>query len=149
MSDYYQLLGVPRAASQKDIRSAYRSLARQYHPDVNGGEKTSEEKFKQINEAYGVLSDPEKRRKYDRYGDNWARSDQMDQAAARAGRGGGFQWSSMDSDDPFSAFSVDGGSIFDGLFGNTRREVRRRKSPTSTSNKSCKSCLTRWAMFTS
>ena len=90
MSDYYQLLGVPRTASQKDIRSAYRGLARQYHPDVNGGEKASEEKFKQINEAYSVLSDQEKRRKYDRHGDNWAHSDQMDEAAARARRGGGF-----------------------------------------------------------
>ena len=129
MSDYYQLLGVPRTASQKDIRSAYRSLARRFHPDVNGGEKTSEEKFKQINEAYSVLSDQEKRRKYDRYGDNWAHSDQMDEAAARARHGRGFQRTGMDSNDPFSAFGVDGGSIFEGLFGNVRQQVRRPKSP--------------------
>ena len=128
MSDYYQLLGVPRTASQKDIRSAYRSLARQFHPDVNAGEKASEEKFKEINEAYSVLSDQEKRRKYDRYGDNWAHSDQMDEAA-RARHGGGFQWANTDGNDPFSAFGVDTGSIFEGLFGNVRREVRRPKSP--------------------
>ena len=54
MADFYETLGVPRNASQKDIRQAYRSMARQYHPDVNGGEKTSEEKFKQLNEAYSV-----------------------------------------------------------------------------------------------
>ncbi|HAI07711.1 MAG TPA: molecular chaperone DnaJ, partial [Dehalococcoidia bacterium] len=71
MADFYETLGVPRNASQKDIRQAYRSMARQYHPDVNGGEKTSEEKFKQINEAYSVLSDASKRRRYDRHGENW------------------------------------------------------------------------------
>ena len=128
MSDYYQLLGVPRTASQKDIRSAYRSLARQFHPDVNAGEKASEEKFKEINEAYSVLSDQDKRRKYDRYGDNWAHSDQMDEAAARAGHGGGFQWTGAGGDDPFSAFGVEGGGIFDGLFGNVRQRVRRPRS---------------------
>ena len=129
MSDYYQILGVPRTADQKDIRSAYRRLARQYHPDVNGGEKTSEEKFKQINEAYSVLSDQEKRRKYDRYGDNWAHSDQMDEAATRARHGGGFQWTGMEGNDPSSAFGVDGAGIFEGLFGNVRQRVHRPKSP--------------------
>ena len=66
--NYYDLLGVAQDASDKDIRQAYRKLARQYHPDVNPGDASAEEKFKQINEAHGVLSDADKRSKYDKYG---------------------------------------------------------------------------------
>jgi molecular chaperone DnaJ len=66
--DYYELLGVPRKASQKDIRQAYRKLARKYHPDLNPGDKSAEEKFKQIQEAYDVLSDSKKRQAYDQFG---------------------------------------------------------------------------------
>ena len=73
MPGYYDVLGLSRKASEKDVRQAYRKLAREHHPDVNRGDKASEEKFKQINEAYGVLSDPEKRQKYDKYGDDWAK----------------------------------------------------------------------------
>ena len=65
--DYYEILGVPKNASSEDIKSAFRKLARQYHPDVSK-EANAEEKFKEINEAYGVLSDPEKRRRYDQFG---------------------------------------------------------------------------------
>ena len=113
MADFYDILGVPRNASQKDIRQGYRGMARQFHPDVNGGEKTSEEKFKQINEAYSVLSDENKRRRYDRHGDNWANSERIEEAAR--GRRGGFRWSGQGGNDSVS-FSGMGGSIFEGLF---------------------------------
>lgn len=69
--DYYKLLGVGRKVSQQEIRKAYRELARKYHPDVNPNDKLSEERFKDIQEAYAVLSDPEKRKMYDRLGSNW------------------------------------------------------------------------------
>src|SRR5260370_38945564 len=66
--DYYKTLGVPRNASEADIKSAYRKLARKHHPDVNPNNKDAEVKFKEINEAYQVISDPEKRKKYDELG---------------------------------------------------------------------------------
>ena len=93
-ANYYDLLGVARDASDKDIRQAYRKLARQYHPDVNPGDSGAEDKFKQINEAHEVLSDQEKRRKYDKYGDRWMHADQIEEAEAQArNRGrGGFQF---------------------------------------------------------
>jgi curved DNA-binding protein len=69
--DYYEVLGIPRTATDEQIRKEYRKLARKHHPDVNPGDKSAEEKFKEINEAYQVLSDPEKRKKYDELGPNW------------------------------------------------------------------------------
>jgi DnaJ-class molecular chaperone len=69
--DYYEVLGVNKSASEADIKSAFRKQARKYHPDVNPGDKSAEEKFKEINEAYEVLSDPEKRQRYDQLGQNW------------------------------------------------------------------------------
>ncbi|MFW6414973.1 MAG: DnaJ C-terminal domain-containing protein [Thermodesulfobacteriota bacterium] len=76
--DYYQILGVSRNASQQEINKAYKKLARQYHPDFNPDDKESEKKFKEINEAYNVLKDPEKRKKYDHLGANWEHGQNFD-----------------------------------------------------------------------
>ncbi len=80
--DYYALLGIKRDASDKDIRQAYRRLARRHHPDVNRGDPSASDRFKEINEAYQVISDPETRRKYDRYGENWKNADRIAQQEA-------------------------------------------------------------------
>jgi len=80
--DYYQVLGVARDADSKAIKRAYRKLARQYHPDVNQNDKIAEEHFKQVNEAYEVLSDPDKRKKYDRFGVDWPRYEQAGMGGA-------------------------------------------------------------------
>jgi len=74
--DYYQILGLNKSASKEDIKKAYRKLARKYHPDVNPEEKAAEEKFREINEAHEVLSDPEKRKKYDQFGSKWQQYEQ-------------------------------------------------------------------------
>lgn len=89
--DYYKVMGVAKDASEKDIKSAYRKLARKLHPDVNPNDKTAEQKFKQVNEAYEVLSDPEKRKKYDALGANWKDYENY-QRGGGAGGGAPFSW---------------------------------------------------------
>ena len=124
--NYYDTLGVPRSAGDKDIRKAYRRLARQHHPDVNPGDKSAEARFKEINAAYEVLSDTEKRRKYDRYGDQWQYADQIEQAQRQSagrrsfGRGGSFDPGDVN-------LGGDLGDLFQGIFrGFGRRPARQR-----------------------
>jgi curved DNA-binding protein len=88
--DYYSTLGVAKTATQKEIKAAYRKLARKHHPDVNQGDKSAETRFKEINEAHEVLGDPEKRKKYDELGANWRQYEQAASQGARGGAGGGF-----------------------------------------------------------
>jgi curved DNA-binding protein len=120
--DYYTVLGVSRSASEKDIKTAYRKLARKHHPDVNPGDKKSEAQFKEIGEAYSVLSDPEKRKKYDRWGHDWEKIEQAQAAGANfRGRPGStsYTWSSSGGDAPggFNFESDDLGGLFEQLFG--------------------------------
>ncbi|HSK10392.1 MAG TPA: DnaJ C-terminal domain-containing protein [Vicinamibacterales bacterium] len=134
--DYYQTLGVAKTATEKEIKQAYRKLARKFHPDVNPGDKTAEGRFKEINEAYEVLGDPDKRRKYDELGANWRQYEQAQQAgqgapwqwAPAGGAGGGYRTINEDElrdmfggENPFSDF-------FNAFFGGGRPEGRRTRS---------------------
>lgn len=104
--DYYEVLGIPKTATEAEIKKAFRTTAKKYHPDMHPGDKECEEKFKEAQEAYAVLSDPEKRRQYDQFG----------HAAFDGGAGGagGFDFSGMDMGDIF-------GDIFGDFFGGGRR----------------------------
>jgi len=122
---YYDVLGLKRDASEKEIKAAYRRLARKHHPDVNPGDKTAEARFKEINRAYEVLSDPEKRAKYDRYGENWEQAEAFEKA--RAAYGGGPQGFSFDLNDLFRRGGRGGGfeDILGGIFGGMGRRPMR------------------------
>src|SRR6188768_700433 len=94
--DYYKVLGVEKNASDKDIKNAYRKMARKYHPDLNPNDAEANKKFQELNEANEVLSDPEKRKKYDKYGENWQHGEAYEQQArqqqqSRRSYGGGGQ----------------------------------------------------------
>src|SRR5215831_6338170 len=113
-TDYYELLGVSRKASTKDIRAAFRKLARKYHPDLNPGDKAAEEKFKQLQEAYDVLSDSKKRQMYDQYGfysENVPTGD-YGQGAGAGAPGVNFDFGGFD----FGGAGESGGSSFRDLF---------------------------------
>jgi curved DNA-binding protein len=143
--DYYRTLGVEKQASETDIKRAYRELAKKYHPDRNPGDKKAEDKFKEINEAYQVLSDPEKRSRYDRLGSAYSQWEQT------GGRPGGFNWDEWSNaprgnvrvgnlDDLFGdsgGFSDFFRTIFGGLGGMgaaPRRGAVRRASPAARQN---------------
>lgn len=124
--DYYKVLGLEKTASDKDIKNAYRKLARKYHPDLNPNDSEANKKFQQLNEANEVLSDPEKRKKYDKYGENWEHGEAYEQAQQQQrqqrsyGGGGGqaFDFEGFGSGDDFSDFFQ---SMFGGGAGRGRQ----------------------------
>lgn len=146
--DYYDVLGVPRSASEKEIRQAYRKRARQYHPDLNPNDKQAETKFKEIGQAYEVLSDADKRKQYDRWGHDFEKIEQARKAGAGAGASGGsgpfgaggyssgpFTWTSTGGGG-FGGASGTGtvddenlGSLFDQILGGMGRSGSRRNGP--------------------
>ena len=117
--DYYSILGVPKTASTEEIKKAFRKLARQYHPDMNPDNKEAHKKFQQINEANEVLSDPQKRKKYDQYGKDWKHADQYEQARSQQ-RGG---WKNQEYEQGYD--EGDFSSFFESLFGNGHRRSKR------------------------
>jgi curved DNA-binding protein len=122
--DYYKVLGVDKKATQEEIKKAFRKLAVQYHPDKNPGNKQAEEQFKQINEAYEVLGDAEKRKKYDELGENWNRFGQQGQG--QPGGGGGYYYEG-DINDLFG--NENGGAFsdfFETFFNNRGKKGRSR-----------------------
>lgn len=121
MADYYDILGVPRSADEKEIRQAYRRLARQHHPDVNPGDEDAAERFKSINAAYEVLSDADKRAKYDRYGDQWQHAEHFEQQGgpdfSQFFRGGDFRTRDFGDGRGGFTFTTGGDSLSDILGG--------------------------------
>lgn len=121
--DYYKILGVSKNASAAEIKKIYRKLARQYHPDLNPNDKSAENKVKSINEAYDVLGDPEKRKKYDELGSNWEQILQNRQTARQYTRPD-YQWSTMED--------LDLGDFFETFFGGSARGPRSRSRSSRT-----------------
>jgi len=115
VADYYSILGISKNAAAGDIKKAYRKLAVKYHPDKNAGNKEAEEKFKQINEAYEVLSDAEKRKKYDKYGENWNKVPEGAQGKHQYGPGSDGGGTYHYEGDPSEFFGGNGGD-FSNLF---------------------------------
>lgn len=117
--DYYKILGVDKSATEKDIKSAYRKMARKHHPDLNPNNAEAEKQFKLVNEANEVLSDPEKRKKYDKYGENWQHSEAYEQQARQQSQQRSYGGGQAD----FSGFDFGGGGggdfsdFFQSMFG--------------------------------
>src|ERR1700755_680741 len=123
--DYYKTLGIKKDATQDQIRAAYRKLARKHHPDLNPDDKEANKKFQQINEANEVLSDAEKRKKYDAYGENWQHAEQYEQAkherSQSSQNGQDYTYSGEQNEGDFSDF-------FESLFGNARGRGRNAQT---------------------
>ncbi len=118
--DYYKILGVTKTASEEEIKKAYRKLARKHHPDLNPNDKEAKRKFQEINEANEVLSDPEKKKKYDQYGENWKNSEQYEKQKAQYNTSSpyeGYASGSGESEFEGSDFS----SFFESIFGGAKR----------------------------
>jgi len=125
--DYYNILGIDKNASTDDIKKAYRKLARKYHPDVNPNDEQAKQRFQEVNEANEVLSDPEKRKKYDQYGANWRHGEQFEQAQGQQGRTRGRNTSGERSQYEYTGNFDEGefSDFFESLFG-TRTGGGRR-----------------------
>src|SRR5688572_21758390 len=111
--DYYKVLELDKTASESDIKKAYRRLARKLHPDLNPNDETAKKKFQQINEAHEVLSDPEKRKQYDKYGKDWKHAEQFEKAGQQRQQSqnyGGEEYASGFDDSGYSDF-------FESIFG--------------------------------
>ena len=131
--DYYQVLGIAKSATDKDIKNAYRKLARKYHPDLNPNDAEANKKFQQLNEANEVLSDPEKRKKYDKYGENWQHGEEHEQyeqqqrsrqqSAYSGGQGAGFEGYGTEG---FG--SEDFSDFFQSMFGQGGRQAGGRQA---------------------
>ena len=125
--DYYKILGIDKSASAEDIKKAYRKLARKYHPDLNPNDKDANKKFQQVNEANEVLSDPDKRKKYDQYGQDWKHAEQFEQQKQQQHANyGGFSGTGAEYYD----FEGGGGfsDFFDSLFGRATEPGSRRQA---------------------
>ena len=121
--DYYKILGIDKTATPKDIKSAYRKLARKYHPDLNPNDKDAKKNFQQINEANEVLSDPEKRKKYDQYGKDWQHAEEFEKAnqyQQQSSNSRGARFSGAQSEGDFSDF-------FESMFGGAAGAGRSRQ----------------------
>ena len=133
--DYYKILGVDRSIPQKDVRRAYLKRAKQFHPDLHPDDPKAKAKFQALNEAFDVIGDPEKRKKYDQFGEQWKNADACNSGAG-AGSGGSYQWSSQGGSPvegfDFSGFGEQGGgfsSFFEQLFGGAGgRSTRGRRA---------------------
>jgi len=121
--DYYKILGVDKTATLKEIKSAYRRLARKYHPDLNPNDTNAKKNFQQINEANEVLSDPEKRKKYDQYGKDWQHAEQFENAKQYQEQSSNFHGASYSG----AQFEGDFSDFFESMFGGSTGAGRSRQ----------------------
>ena len=121
--DYYKILGIDKSATAKDIKNAYRKLARKHHPDLNPNDKDAQKNFQQINEANEVLSDPEKRKKYDEYGENWQHAEEFEKQKQYNQQSSGSRRTSRSG----TQYGGDFSEFFESMFGGTPGGSRSRQ----------------------